>query len=229
MRWLMLAFLISVVALLAAAGGMAYHIWRERGRRRELGLATGKVEEPGDRGSAMTNEFPTHAATASQSVSVLEAASRQVIAWMRHICSWSFAAASSWPSALISPCPSTFAGASLAAGLRGHGHRPVPSPRGWPCSPCWPTWSKAPPACLCLRPPHGTTGIAHILGPTGGYLMAYPTMAAVDLLPLADRRAILPRRAGQRGSGKLDPAHARRALAWPHNSHLSSGRIGRGA
>lgn len=45
MRWLMLAFLVSVVALLAAAGGTAYHILRERGRRRQLGLATGTMEE----------------------------------------------------------------------------------------------------------------------------------------------------------------------------------------
>lgn len=45
MRWLMVAFLLSVVALVAAAAGMAYHIWRERSRRRRLGLAAGKVEE----------------------------------------------------------------------------------------------------------------------------------------------------------------------------------------
>lgn len=33
MRWLMLVFLVSLVALLIAAGGVAHHIWRERNRR----------------------------------------------------------------------------------------------------------------------------------------------------------------------------------------------------
>ena len=33
MRWLMLAFLVSLVALLIAAGGLAHHIWREHKRR----------------------------------------------------------------------------------------------------------------------------------------------------------------------------------------------------
>jgi hypothetical protein len=46
MRWLMVAFVVSVIALLAASAGMAHHIWRERGRRRELRLETGTVEEP---------------------------------------------------------------------------------------------------------------------------------------------------------------------------------------
>ena len=30
-----------------------------------------------------------------------------------------------------------------------------------------------------FAPAHGLTGVTHILGPTGGYLMAYPTMAVV--------------------------------------------------
>lgn len=34
MRWLMLALLVSVVALLIAAGGVALHIRREHSRRR---------------------------------------------------------------------------------------------------------------------------------------------------------------------------------------------------
>jgi hypothetical protein len=29
MRWLMLVLFVSVAALLAASGGLAYHIWRE--------------------------------------------------------------------------------------------------------------------------------------------------------------------------------------------------------
>jgi uncharacterized membrane protein len=29
MRWLMIALFVSVAALLAASGGLAYHIWRE--------------------------------------------------------------------------------------------------------------------------------------------------------------------------------------------------------
>jgi Flp pilus assembly protein TadB len=34
MRWLMLVFLVSLVALLIAAGGLAHYIWREHKRRR---------------------------------------------------------------------------------------------------------------------------------------------------------------------------------------------------
>lgn len=29
MRWLMIALFVSVAALLAASGGLAFHIWRE--------------------------------------------------------------------------------------------------------------------------------------------------------------------------------------------------------
>jgi len=46
MRWFMFAFLVSFVALLAASAGMALHILRKRGRRREMGLKAGTVEEP---------------------------------------------------------------------------------------------------------------------------------------------------------------------------------------
>jgi len=33
MRWLMIALLVSVVALLAASAGLAHHIWQERRKR----------------------------------------------------------------------------------------------------------------------------------------------------------------------------------------------------
>ena len=46
MRWMLIAFLVSFVALLAAAAGLAIHIGRERGKRRERGLETGKAEDP---------------------------------------------------------------------------------------------------------------------------------------------------------------------------------------
>jgi hypothetical protein len=52
MRWLVVALLVSVIALLAASAGMALHIWREHGRQRELRWETGTVEE------AETEEAP---------------------------------------------------------------------------------------------------------------------------------------------------------------------------
>jgi hypothetical protein len=45
MRWMLFAFLGSFVLLLAAAAGLAVHIRRERGRRRERGLETDKAED----------------------------------------------------------------------------------------------------------------------------------------------------------------------------------------
>ncbi|MFZ0392454.1 MAG: hypothetical protein WCF17_15630 [Terracidiphilus sp.] len=46
MRWMVFAFLVSLAALLAAAAGLALHIRRDRGRRRERELEAGTVEEP---------------------------------------------------------------------------------------------------------------------------------------------------------------------------------------
>lgn len=40
MRWLLIVFLVSVVALLFAASGLAYHIFRQRSRQ-EADLPTG--------------------------------------------------------------------------------------------------------------------------------------------------------------------------------------------
>ena len=40
MRWLMFALFVSIAALLAASGGLAYHIWREH--RRKDGMAAKK-------------------------------------------------------------------------------------------------------------------------------------------------------------------------------------------
>jgi hypothetical protein len=45
-HWLMLVFLVSVFALLAASAGMAHHVWRERGRSQGLGLQRGSIVEP---------------------------------------------------------------------------------------------------------------------------------------------------------------------------------------
>ena len=52
MRWLIVALFVSVIALVAASAGMALHIWRERGRQRELRWETGMAEE------AETEEAP---------------------------------------------------------------------------------------------------------------------------------------------------------------------------
>jgi hypothetical protein len=35
MRWLMIVFLVSLVALLVASAGVAHHVWREHARRRQ--------------------------------------------------------------------------------------------------------------------------------------------------------------------------------------------------
>ena len=46
MRWLMIAFLVSLGALLLAAAGVARHIWRQRSRLRsnpDAGPASRKV------------------------------------------------------------------------------------------------------------------------------------------------------------------------------------------
>jgi len=46
MRWLILAFVVSLVALLAASGGVALHIRRDRAKRREPGFSAAAIEEP---------------------------------------------------------------------------------------------------------------------------------------------------------------------------------------
>jgi hypothetical protein len=39
MRWLMIVFLVSLVALLVASAGVAHHVWRERSKRRQAAPA----------------------------------------------------------------------------------------------------------------------------------------------------------------------------------------------
>jgi len=47
MRWLLIVLLVSLVALLIAAAGVARHIWQQRTRqRRESSAAFEPVEEP---------------------------------------------------------------------------------------------------------------------------------------------------------------------------------------
>jgi hypothetical protein len=50
MRWLMLVLLVSLVALLIAAGGLAHHIWREHTRRH--------AKPPAEKEDAETEERP---------------------------------------------------------------------------------------------------------------------------------------------------------------------------
>ncbi len=51
MRWLMIALLVSVVALLIASAGVAHHIWREHKRRRA-------PQTPDKAGDTETEEAP---------------------------------------------------------------------------------------------------------------------------------------------------------------------------
>jgi len=50
MRWLMLVLLVSLVALLIAAGGLAHHIWREHTRRH--------AKPPAEKEAVDTEETP---------------------------------------------------------------------------------------------------------------------------------------------------------------------------
>jgi Flp pilus assembly protein TadB len=50
MRWLMLVLLVSLVALLIAAVGLAHHIWRERTQRR--------AKPPAEKEAVDTEETP---------------------------------------------------------------------------------------------------------------------------------------------------------------------------
>jgi hypothetical protein len=52
MRWLMIALLVSLVALLIASAGVAHHVWREHTRRRAAHAAAEKAE------GAETEEAP---------------------------------------------------------------------------------------------------------------------------------------------------------------------------
>jgi hypothetical protein len=45
MRLLMIALLVSVMALLVASGGLAHHIWQERRKRSRASIAPGRVED----------------------------------------------------------------------------------------------------------------------------------------------------------------------------------------
>jgi hypothetical protein len=45
MRWLMIALLVSVVALLIVSAGVSHHVWREHTRRRDTRAAAGKTED----------------------------------------------------------------------------------------------------------------------------------------------------------------------------------------
>jgi hypothetical protein len=54
MRWLMIAFLVSLVALLAASAGLAHHIWQERRKRGQASRNFGR----GDDAEIETEEVP---------------------------------------------------------------------------------------------------------------------------------------------------------------------------
>ena len=43
MRWLMIALLVSIVALLIASAGVAHHVWRERKKRRQAPASAKKA------------------------------------------------------------------------------------------------------------------------------------------------------------------------------------------
>ena len=45
MRWLMIVLLVSVVALLVACAGVAYHVLREHKRRRNARVPVEKAED----------------------------------------------------------------------------------------------------------------------------------------------------------------------------------------
>lgn len=45
MRWLMIAFLVSLVVLLAISAGVAHHVWREHSRRRTGPIPPQKAED----------------------------------------------------------------------------------------------------------------------------------------------------------------------------------------
>lgn len=127
----------------------------------------------------MTNESPTHAATASQSVSVIEAASLQVIAWMRTLfvvlCGSLFVAICAHITLPLdfTPIPLSLQDfAVMAIGL-------FLTPRLAMFTMLAYLVEGAAGLPVFAPGPMELAGIAHIFGPTGGYLMAYPTVAAV--------------------------------------------------
>lgn len=46
MRWLIIALLVSLVALLVASAGVAHHVWREHKRRKQAPAPMAKIENP---------------------------------------------------------------------------------------------------------------------------------------------------------------------------------------
>jgi hypothetical protein len=46
MRWLMIVLLVSLVALLVASAGVAYHVWQGHKRRRLAQAPVEKIEQP---------------------------------------------------------------------------------------------------------------------------------------------------------------------------------------
>jgi uncharacterized membrane protein len=46
MRWLMIAFLVSLVALLVASAGVAHHVWRAHKLRKPAPAPTERPEHP---------------------------------------------------------------------------------------------------------------------------------------------------------------------------------------
>jgi hypothetical protein len=46
MRWLMIALLVSLVALLFASGGVAHRVWQEHKRRKASRAPAEKIERP---------------------------------------------------------------------------------------------------------------------------------------------------------------------------------------
>jgi hypothetical protein len=46
MRWLMIVFLVSLVALLVVSAGVAHHVWREHAKRRQAPAPPEKADNP---------------------------------------------------------------------------------------------------------------------------------------------------------------------------------------
>jgi hypothetical protein len=47
MRWLMIVFLVSLVALLVASAGVVHHVWREHTKRKRAPASPEKSTNPG--------------------------------------------------------------------------------------------------------------------------------------------------------------------------------------
>jgi biotin transport system substrate-specific component len=197
MRWLLIGFLVSAVSLVLASAGIAYHVWRQRERlRRTARILTGRATTRSEEIDVETEESAMNLESSTQSAPAsLAAAPAGVLLRSMGIVlvGSAFIAACAQASLPLyfTPVPLTIQPfAVLLVGL-------LLSPRLAVATVAAYLAEGAMGLPVFSPSPVNISGLAHLFGPTGGYLLSYPVAALlVSFLSRRGNRGFYPALAG---------------------------------